>query len=178
MIRVLWSIPLLVGIELSLHANINLFYFYRIRPLVSPSPGFGKEKINETYKVVWLYNHAEIGLKRKGITTCEVFDFTTKAWRYIVPASPYLIHQRQSPVYCDGSLHWLTEGDETNVLSLDLHTETFQVIPKPPFLPCLPLLGSCMCSLHDRLCVSERVWPEQVIWSFIQKTKHGRKYIQ
>ena len=26
MIRVLWSIPLLVGIELSLHANINLFF--------------------------------------------------------------------------------------------------------------------------------------------------------
>ncbi|CAN6881429.1 unnamed protein product [Brassica oleracea] len=23
-----------------------------------------------------------------------------------------------------------------------------------------------MCHLHDRLCVSERVWPEQVIWSF------------
>ncbi|KAF3605762.1 hypothetical protein DY000_02046374 [Brassica cretica] len=64
-----------------------------------------------------------------------LFDFTTKAWRYIFPASPYLIHQRQSPVYCDGSLHWLIEGDETNVLSLDLHTETFQVIPKLPFSP-------------------------------------------
>ncbi|CAF1927990.1 unnamed protein product [Brassica oleracea] len=146
-----------------------------IRPLVSPSPGFGKEKINETYKVVWLYNSAEVGLKNKSITTCEVFDFTTKAWRYIVPASPYLIHQRQSPVYCDGSLHWLTEGDETNVLSLDLHTETFQVIPKPPFLPCLPLLGSSMCSLHDRLCVSERVWPEQVIWSFYSEDKTWKK---
>ncbi|CAH8312984.1 unnamed protein product [Eruca vesicaria subsp. sativa] len=31
----------------------------------SPSPGFGKDKINGTNKPVWLYNSAEIGLKEQ-----------------------------------------------------------------------------------------------------------------
>ncbi|CAN7043326.1 unnamed protein product [Brassica oleracea var. botrytis] len=74
------------------------------RRIRQPSPGFGKNKINGTYNVVWLYNSAELGLKNKSITTCEVFDVTTNAWRYIVPASPYLIHRIQAPLYCDGSL--------------------------------------------------------------------------
>ncbi|CDY16230.1 BnaA09g29640D [Brassica napus] len=144
--------------------------------LVSPSPGFGKDKICGTYKPVWLYNSAEVGLKIKSITTCEVFDFTTNAWRYIVPASPYLIYHSQDPVYCDGSLHWFTKGDETNILALDLHTETFQVIPRPPFLhSLLRLIESIICSLHDRLCVSERIWPEQVIWSFDSEEKTWKK---
>ncbi|KAG2269248.1 hypothetical protein Bca52824_063803 [Brassica carinata] len=145
----------------------NKFYqaFDRIRQLVSRSPGFGKDKINGTYKPVWLYNSAEV-----------VFDFTTNAWRYIVPASPYLIYHSQDPVHCDGSLHWFTKGDETNILALDLHTETFQVIPRPPFLHSLLLLiESIICSIHDRLCVSERIWPEQVIWSFDSEDKTWKK---
>ena len=177
MIQALWSIPPLVGIELSLHATIyQLEAFDRIRQLVSRSPGFGKDKINGTYKPVWLFNSAEVGLKNKSITTCEVFDFTTNAWRYIVPASPYLIYHSQDPVHCDGSLHWFTKGDETNILALDLHTETFQVIPRPPFLHSLLLLiESIICSIHDRLCVSERIWPEQVIWSFDSEDKTWKK---
>ncbi|CAN7043330.1 unnamed protein product [Brassica oleracea var. botrytis] len=156
--------------------NYQLEAFDRIRQLVSRSPGFGKDKINGTYKPVWLYNSAEVGLKNKSITTCEVFDFTTNAWRYIVPASPYLIYHSQDPVHCDGSLHWFTKGDETNILALDLHTETFQVIPRPPFLHSLLLLiESIICSIHDRLCVSERIWPEQVIWSFDSEDKTWKK---
>ncbi|CAN6887576.1 unnamed protein product [Brassica oleracea] len=50
------------------------------RRIRQPSPGFGKNKINGTYNVVWLYNSAELGLKNKSITTCEVFDVTTNAW--------------------------------------------------------------------------------------------------
>ncbi|XP_013584290.1 PREDICTED: F-box protein At5g10340-like [Brassica oleracea var. oleracea] len=90
--------------------NYQLEAFDRIRQLVSRSPGFGKDKINGTYKPVWLYNSAEVGLKNKSITTCEVFDFTTNAW-----------------------------------------------------------------SIHDRLCVSERIWPEQVIWSFDSEDKTWKK---
>ncbi|KAF8086738.1 LOW QUALITY PROTEIN: hypothetical protein N665_0613s0007 [Sinapis alba] len=143
--------------------NYQLVAFDRIWQLPSPSPVFGKDKINGTNKTVWLYKSAELGLKKnKSTTTCEVFYFTTNAWRYIVPASPNMIHHSQAPVYCDGSLHWFTNSDETNVLSLDLHTETFQIIPEPPFLHGLfhgfitPNL--IMCSLDDRLCVSERIF--------------------
>ncbi|EFH46811.1 predicted protein [Arabidopsis lyrata subsp. lyrata] len=96
----------------------------------------------------------------------HVFDFSTNAWRYVVPASPYRILYH-NPVYLDGSLYWLTE-EETNVLILrfDLHTETFQVISKAPFdhLPNPDKIN--MCILDNRLCVSELSWLQQVIWSF------------
>ncbi|CAH8252220.1 unnamed protein product [Arabidopsis lyrata] len=46
--------------------------------------GFGKDKVKGTYKLVWLYNSSEYGLDN--VTTCEVFDFSTNAWRYLVPA--------------------------------------------------------------------------------------------
>ncbi|CAH8270665.1 unnamed protein product [Arabidopsis lyrata] len=132
-----------------------------------PTPGFGKDKISGTYKPVWLYNSAELGLNDKA-TTCEVFDFATNAWRYIFPASPHLILHTQYPVYVDGSLHWFTalshEG-ETMVLSLDLHSEIFQVISKAPFLNVSDEYKIVMCNLDDRLCVSEEKWPNQVIWS-------------
>nr|AAC72871.1 T15B16.15 gene product [Arabidopsis thaliana] len=142
--------------------------------------GFGKDKINGTYKPVWLYNSAELGGlndddedyddisiicqgNNNTSTFCQVFDFTTKAWRFVVPASPYRILPYQDPVYVDGSLHWLT----TNVLSFDLHTETFQVVSKAPFLHHHDYSSRelIMCNLDDRLCVSEKMWPNQVIWS-------------
>ncbi|KAG7569114.1 F-box associated domain type 1 [Arabidopsis thaliana x Arabidopsis arenosa] len=135
--------------------------------------GFGKDKINGTYKPVWLYNSAELGGlnddddNNNTSTICEVFDFTSKAWRYVVPASPYPILPYQDPVYVDGSLHWLTAGETTNVLSFDLHTETFQVMSKAPFLHHHDHSNRelVMCNLDDRLCVSEKKWPNQVIWS-------------
>ncbi|XP_010495133.1 PREDICTED: F-box protein At5g10340-like [Camelina sativa] len=133
-----------------------------------PSPGFGKDKISGTYKHVWLYNSAELGLNDEA-TTCEVFDFgATNAWRYLAPASPHLIFHSQAPVYVDGSLHWFTASSqegETMVLSLDLHTETFQVVTKAPFLHVSNEFKIVMCNLKGRLCVSEEKWPNQVIWS-------------
>ncbi|VVB17080.1 unnamed protein product [Arabis nemorensis] len=84
--------------------------------------GLGKDKIRGTYKPIWLCNSSEFGLDNA--TTCEVFDFSTNAWRYVLPASPCRILDEQKPVYLDGSLYGLTEGEETKVLSFDLHTET------------------------------------------------------
>lgn len=46
--------------------------------------GFGQDKLRGTYKPVWLYNSSEFGLDN--VTTCEVFDFGTNAWRYLLPA--------------------------------------------------------------------------------------------
>ncbi|CAA7027178.1 unnamed protein product [Microthlaspi erraticum] len=138
-----------------------------------PSPGFGKDKINGTYKSVWLYNSAKLGVNNN-TSTCEVFDFATNSWRYLVPASPCLILHTQAPVYLDGSLYWFTassdDGEysndgETMVLSLDLHTETFQIIAKAPFLHASDLKIN-MSNLNDRLCVSEEKGLNQVIWSF------------
>lgn len=145
---------------------------HRSKELNCPSPklGFGKDKIRGTFKPVWLYNSSDYGLDN--VTTCEVFDFSTNAWRFVVPASPCRINDFHKPVYLDGSLYWFTgcEEEETKVLSFDLHTETFQVVSKAPF-PHVPNLHQVtMCILDNRLCVSEMKWPTQVIWSFDSKT--------
>ncbi|CAH8335385.1 unnamed protein product [Eruca vesicaria subsp. sativa] len=69
------------------------------------------------------------------------------------------------PVYFDGSLYWLTECEETKVISLDLHTETFQVICKAPFAHARNGFDVFMSILDNRLCVSRRKRSTQVIWS-------------
>ncbi|KAJ4875419.1 F-box protein [Raphanus sativus] len=131
-----------------------------------PQLGFGKDKVRSTtYKPVWLFNSSEFGLDN--VTTCEVFDFTTNAWRYVLPASPYRIIEGQKPVYFDGSLYWLTECVETKLLSFDLHTETFQVVCNAPFSHVPDPRFLLLCILDNRLCVSLKIYPTrtQVIWS-------------
>ncbi|CAH2033713.1 unnamed protein product [Thlaspi arvense] len=131
-----------------------------------PGLGFGKDKLRSIYKPVWLYNSLELGLDEA--TTCEVFDFSTNAWRKVIPASPCRVLAFHDPIYFDGSLHWFTDPyeGETNVLSLDLHTETFQVICKAPFVVPDSPTEINMCTLNNCLCVSLMDWPEQKIWSF------------
>ncbi|KAF8115014.1 hypothetical protein N665_0030s0061 [Sinapis alba] len=132
--------------------------------LVSPLPklGFGKDKLKGTYKPVFLYNSSGFGLDN--VTTCEVLDVSTNAWRYVHPASPYRINAYNNPVYLDGSLYWLTELEE-KVLSFDLHNETFQVICKAPISHVRDPSRVCMCILYDSLCVSENNWSTLQIWS-------------
>ncbi|XP_019088045.1 PREDICTED: F-box/LRR-repeat/kelch-repeat protein At1g09650-like [Camelina sativa] len=134
--------------------------------------GFGKDIFVGTYKPVWLYNSSEIGLENA--TTCEVFDFSTNAWRYVTPASPYRVIGCPDPVFVDGSLHWFTDCQETKVVSFDLHTEAFQVVSKAPFVYTNPY-EIVMCNLNNRLCVSEKKWPNQVIWSFNSDNKKWDK---
>ncbi|EOA37991.1 hypothetical protein CARUB_v10009460mg [Capsella rubella] len=134
-------------------------------PILHHKLGFGKDKVRGTYKPVWLYNSSEYGLDN--VTTCEVFDFSTKAWRYLSPASPLRVLSYHKPVYLDGSLYWYTAcEEETKILSLDLHTETFQVISKTPFPHVSNPHNYTMCILDNRLCVTEKNWSSQVIWSF------------
>ncbi|WZZ19226.1 hypothetical protein YC2023_112315 [Brassica napus] len=80
-------------------------------PLI-PRLGFGKDKVTGTYKPVYLYNSHDF--KLGNVTTCEVFDFRTNAWRYVVPSSPYRIFGHYEPVYLDGSLYDLIK-EETEV---------------------------------------------------------------
>lgn len=134
------------------------------RVSVSPSPklGFGRDKLKGTYKPVFLYNSSGFGLDN--VTTCEVFDVSTNAWRYVHHASPYRINAYNNPVYFDGSLYWLTELEE-NVLSFDLHNETFQVICKAPIAHVRDPSSVCMCILDNSLCVSENNRSTLKIWS-------------
>ncbi|CAA7041103.1 unnamed protein product [Microthlaspi erraticum] len=127
--------------------------------------GFGKDKFTDTYKLVWLYNSLELGLKNS-TTTCEVFDFSTNTWSYVT-AAPRRVIDFQIPVYLDGSLHWFTDeptGENPRVLSFDLATETFHIISKAPFVN-KTHNKIIMCGLDNQLCVSQKEWPRQEIWS-------------
>lgn len=125
--------------------------------------GFGKDICTETYKLVWLYNLSEVDLE--DATTCEVFDFNTNTWR-LVESSPYRIVGDQSPIYLYGSLHWLIfeTNNEIKILSFDCHTEVFQVISESPITQ-EDESRVIMCNLNNRLCVSEKKWPTQDIWT-------------
>ncbi|RIA04262.1 hypothetical protein BRARA_K01515, partial [Brassica rapa] len=126
--------------------------------------GFGKDKFTGRYKLVWLYNSFEFTLSNT--TVCEVYDFNnTNTWRYVT-ASPVRIFDEQAPVHLDGSLYWFTDEyiTDTKVLSFDIHTEKFHMIAEAPFFE----VGEkeiIMCTLNNRLCVSQKEWPKQEIWS-------------
>ncbi|EFH66314.1 predicted protein [Arabidopsis lyrata subsp. lyrata] len=45
---------------------------------------------NGTYKTVCLYNSQELGLQNA--TTCEVIDFSTNVWKYIISSSPKMTY--------------------------------------------------------------------------------------
>ncbi|KAJ4882745.1 F-box/LRR-repeat/kelch-repeat protein [Raphanus sativus] len=140
--------------------------------------GFGKDIIIGTYKLVWLYNSSEIDLD-KNATTCEVFDFVSNAWRYVTPSAPYRVVGVADPVFVDGSLHWLTDCEETKVVSFDLHTEAFQVISSKPPFPANSHddnpYAMVLCNLDNRLCVSHMKSPDQVIWSLNSGNKTWEK---
>ncbi|XP_010492457.1 PREDICTED: F-box/LRR-repeat/kelch-repeat protein At1g09650-like [Camelina sativa] len=131
--------------------------------------GFGKDIFTNTYKPVWLYNSFGLGLENA--TTCEVFEYTTNAWRYVTPSAPYRVLAPVKPVFVDGSLYWLTDCKETKVVSFNLHTEAFQVISNAHFLNFSNPYTIVMCNLDKRLCVSERMFYNQVIWSFSSSYK-------
>ncbi|XP_019096516.1 PREDICTED: F-box protein At1g11270-like [Camelina sativa] len=81
--------------------HISLFDRKKVN-FPSAKLGLGRDKVTGTYKPVWLYNSSVFGLDNA--TTCELFDFTTNAWSYVVPSSSYEINAYHKPVYLDGSL--------------------------------------------------------------------------
>ncbi|CAH2034808.1 unnamed protein product [Thlaspi arvense] len=123
--------------------------------------GFGKDICTKTYKLVWLCNSLQIDPP----TTCEVFDFNIDTWRH-VESSPYRILVDHNPTYVDGSLNWFISKSSTeiNVISFDCHTEIFQEISGYP-LTQEDETQIIMCNLNNRLCVSEKKWPTQDIWT-------------
>ncbi|KAL0884879.1 hypothetical protein Bca101_008860 [Brassica carinata] len=58
------------------------------------------------YKLVWLYNSFPFP-PNEGVTTCEVFDFRTNAWRCLTCTPSYRIYG--VPESANGSVFWFTE---------------------------------------------------------------------
>ncbi|XP_033136008.1 F-box protein At1g11270-like [Brassica rapa] len=128
--------------------------------------GFGKDTLTSNYKMVWLYNSFE---NLDGQTTCEVFDFATNTWRYVIGSRHRICDHdfKSHPVYSDGSLYWLTpqlDNKETKMICFDLHAEVFQRMEIP--INYVWPHRIIMCSLNNRLCVSAmKINGIQDIWS-------------
>ena len=72
------------------------------------------------------------------------------------------------PAHAHGFLYWFIDAvTEAQVLSFHLHTETFDVMAKIP-VAYAPHHRITMCSLNDRLCLSEDKGDTQTIWSLNQ----------
>ncbi|KAG5376657.1 hypothetical protein IGI04_041253 [Brassica rapa subsp. trilocularis] len=119
-------------------ARSNLFCYTQ-----EPQLGFGKDKVRGTYKPVWLFNSSEFDLDNA--TTCEVFDFTTNAWRR---GPPLVIH--------------------------DLHTKSyvFDSCPKSPEYPvCFQTLTSLLDVAKVKLPIgttTESLWHLQDPWELME----------
>ncbi|XP_010481134.1 PREDICTED: F-box protein At1g11270-like [Camelina sativa] len=133
-------------------------------------PGFGKDNITGIYKLVWLYNSHCVDLYDGQTNTCEIFSFdTNNTWRYdVIVSSPHPMLRHKVPAHAHGSLHWFIDAvTETQVLAFDLHTETFTVMANIPVAHA-PHPRISMCTLNDRLCLSEDKGDTQTIWSLNQ----------
>ncbi|KAL1206758.1 F-box protein [Cardamine amara subsp. amara] len=135
-----------------------------------PLPGFGKDNITGIYKLVWLYNSDCFDLEGQ-TNTCEVFSFdTNNTWRHdVIVSSPHPTLHHAAPAHAYGCLHWFIDAvTETQILSFDLHTETFTVLMAKLPLAHAPHDRIAMCTLNDRLCLSEDKGDIQTIWSLNQ----------
>ncbi|KAJ4894014.1 putative F-box protein [Raphanus sativus] len=127
--------------------------------------GFGKDSVTGRYKIVWLYNIYPATLNKKKKTRCEVFDFEEWRWRFVTtrPLDHHQILSKQMPSFANGSLYWLTTGDErgypstqTKLIVFDIHTEMFRVTSTPPFIsPGASGDKIGLCNLDGHLCISE-----------------------
>ncbi|XP_010480456.1 PREDICTED: putative F-box protein At1g12855 [Camelina sativa] len=116
------------------------------------------------YKLVWLYNsdeyNSDTSSPNEGLTKCEVFDFRVNSWRYLTCIPSYLISNQQGPEYVNGSNYWFTEpyNGEIKVIALDIHTETFRLLPKiHPVIATSSPKEIYMCTLDKRLCIMTKV---------------------
>ncbi|EOA39032.1 hypothetical protein CARUB_v10011604mg [Capsella rubella] len=127
-------------------------------------PSIAIMKASTDYKLVWLYNsdkhNSDASSPNEGLTKCEVFDFRANAWRYVTCTPSYLICNQQGPEYVDGLSYWFTEpyNGEIKVIALDIHTETFRVLPKiHPAIATSNPREICMCNLDNSLCIMTKV---------------------
>ncbi|KAJ4909699.1 F-box protein [Raphanus sativus] len=135
-----------------------------------PELGFGKDNITGVYKLVWLCSSTYLNGDDQNNNTCEVFSFDSNnnTWYDVVVSCPDPVIHHMPPVHAHGSLHWLIDSLlETQMLSFDLHTETFTVGTKLP-VAYSTIHHITMFTLNNRLCLSEYEGEIQTIWSFNQ----------
>ncbi|CAH2045508.1 unnamed protein product [Thlaspi arvense] len=108
-----------------------------------PLPGFGKDYVTGTYKIVWLHN-----IDDDNNLSCEVFDFRVKQWRQIPPPPDQRLKNYQAPIFANGWLYWFSQED-TKLIAFDVHMDMFRVIPNPITEEASSSIGMQMGSIDD-----------------------------
>lgn len=115
--------------------------------------GFGKDKVNGSYKVVRMFYDPNI--------YCEILDMDIGVWRKSNPP-PYVVDARRKSACVNGSIYWLELVANFTILALDLHTEEFRNVRPPP--KCY--FSDQVLNFEDRLAVatthSERGWKLEI----------------
>lgn len=116
-------------------------------------PGFGKDDVTGTYKLVWLHNNVS-----NYTLSCEVFDFEVKEWRYLAN-TPSGVRANEEPVFAKGWLYWIIadRSNKYNILGYDIHTEMFRVFTNTIVSKACDFNTITMCSLSDRIWVTNNM---------------------
>lgn len=107
----------------------NLSLPISFNSLVPPDlSGFGFDSVSNQYKLICIRQNHE--MKK---SNAEVFTLGLDSWR-VIPSIPYISDTTQTNVLVNGSLHWLTKGDENSlkIVSWVISGEEFNMIELPP----------------------------------------------
>ncbi|XP_006300950.2 putative F-box/kelch-repeat protein At1g12870 [Capsella rubella] len=130
-----------------------------------PFPGFGKDYVTGTYKIVWLHNTN----KYDTTLACEIFDFGVKQWRQVTPPLPdHRLSNNNLPTFANGWLYWV-HLDPTKLIAFDLHMEMFRVIPNPIIET---LSSSSVVDMDFGSIVDDR----RLVWA-LETTRDGMQHV-
>ncbi|VVB03200.1 unnamed protein product [Arabis nemorensis] len=92
--------------------------------------GFGRDKVNGSYKVVRMsFTYWEIGQQVPEVE-CGVLDVRTGEWRILSPP-PHVVNAGSKSVCVNGSIYWLHIERGYKILAMDLHKEEFHDVSVP-----------------------------------------------
>ena len=118
------------------------------------SYAFGYDSITDDYKVVRLVC---CSINDSYEYHVEVFSLRSNAWRKI-RSFPYFLFTDEAGKHVNGSINWAVSRDKNNdhwfIASLDLATESYQVVPQPDcanetLKPIIRVLGGQFCIIFE-----------------------------
>lgn len=109
--------------------------------------GFGRDCVKGSYKVVRIFRNPNY---------CDILDVNTGEWRKLWKPSRYKVDVGRKSACVNGSIYWLgihVSGSIYTILALDLHTEEFHDVPRPP-LPKGIMFEAQIVNIRDRLAIA------------------------
>ncbi|CAE6047095.1 unnamed protein product [Arabidopsis arenosa] len=124
--------------------------------------GFGRDNVKGSYKVVRIFRDPNY---------CDILDVNNGEWRKLWKPNRYKVDVGRKSACVNGSVYWLRimHDHVYTILALDLHTEEFHDVPRPP-LPKGIMLEAQIANIRDRLAIAMPVFHplqqyELEIWS-------------